>query len=202
MTKEELINAVNEIASSTLLDWAPIVLSFLAVVVAIYVPSKIAKSQNQIAIFDRLYEAYSRLLLVRSFAGQLKEMGSFNNLWDSGRLRTLACVHFESCFGYGPDISDPNNSIGKAIASLRKSEAQANMLPLLISKNRKQKEKCDEMLSALYEPLFVLATEIILFDSDKASETDCHIKEFVDNTEKFFDAYADIIEAELLCNKK
>ena len=198
----QLIDAINDLASPNLFDWAPIVLSFLAVLVAIYVPSAIAKKQNQIAIFDKLYDSYSRLLLVQSYAGQLKELNSFCDPRDSDRLRALACMHFESCFGYGPDISDPNNSIGKAIAALRKCEAQAYMLPLLISRNEKQKKECEEMLSALYEPLFILVTEIILFDATKAAETDSYRKEFVENTEKFFDSYADIIEAKLLCNKK
>ena len=197
---QQLIETVKELGTPTVFDWAPMLFSALAVFVAIYIPSTIAKKQNQIAIFDKLYNAYSQLLLVQSFAEAIKEY-RFLEVRKTNRNRELFCVHFESSFGYHPDLHFPEDSIGKAIAALRKNESQAHMLPLLVSENGNQKKQCEKMISEVYELLFLLATEVIMFDSAKAEETQNSLKEFVDKTESFFQKYAEEIENALMCGK-
>ena len=48
--------------TSFLKDYGPIILSAIALFVAIYIPCHIARKQNQIAIFEKLYTSYSQLL--------------------------------------------------------------------------------------------------------------------------------------------
>ena len=65
---QQLIEAVNASNATTFLDWAPIILSVISVLIAVYIPVKLARKENQIAIFEKLYAAYSQLLAVRAFA--------------------------------------------------------------------------------------------------------------------------------------
>ncbi len=196
---EELTEAVKALGTPTCLDYAPIILSVIAVAVGIYFPSRIAKKQNQIAVFDKLFAAYSQLLLVKSFATAIKEYSFVGDSQIVHRNRELFCVHFEPSFDYHPNLSNYEESIGKAIAALRKCETQANMIPLLIAKNGKQQLLCSGRISAVFEPLFSLTTEIILFHPDKAEETDKLLKEFVRATDGFFSEYSAKIESDLRC---
>lgn len=58
---QQLIEAVNASNATTFLDWAPIILSVISVLIAVYIPVKLARKENQIAIFEKLYAAYSHL---------------------------------------------------------------------------------------------------------------------------------------------
>ena len=58
---QQLIEAVNASNATTFLDWAPIILSVISVLIAVYIPVKLARKENQIAIFEKLYAAYSQL---------------------------------------------------------------------------------------------------------------------------------------------
>lgn len=69
---QQLIEAVNASNATTFLDWAPIILSVISVLIAVYIPVKLARKENQIAIFEKLYAAYSQLLAVRAFADCIK----------------------------------------------------------------------------------------------------------------------------------
>ena len=61
---QQLIEAVNASNATTFLDWAPIILSVISVLIAVYIPVKLARKENQIAIFEKLYAAYGRLRIV------------------------------------------------------------------------------------------------------------------------------------------
>ena len=54
---QQLIEAVNASNATTFLDWAPIILSVISVLIAVYIPVKLARKENQIAIFEKLYAA-------------------------------------------------------------------------------------------------------------------------------------------------
>lgn len=71
---QQLIEAVNASNATTFLDWAPIILSVISVLIAVYIPVKLARKENQIAIFEKLYAAYSQLLAVRAFAIVLRHI--------------------------------------------------------------------------------------------------------------------------------
>ncbi len=193
----QLVDAVNMLGTPTVLDWAPIFLSVVAVFIAWYVPARIAKKQNQIAIFDKLFNSYSQLLLVRSFAKSVKDYDFTDIEQDSCALRDMFFVHFEIHFGYYPDISDAKK-ISKAISVLRKSEIQLYMLSMLISKDVKQKENCNNHISAICEPLFTLVTILIMHYPEKTDEADKCLKEFIQSTENFFSLYADKVEKSLI----
>ena len=92
-------------------------------------------------------------------------------------------MHFEPCFGYKPDIRNRDESIGTALAALRKNELCVHMIPLLISKKQRDNELGSNMINAIYEPAFFLLTE------------------FVKNTEAFHSAYAEKIEKQLILRK-
>ena len=100
-----------------------------------------------------------------------------------------------------PDPDDFENSIGQAIAALRKNELQVYMLPMLISKNTKQKNKCDEMIPPIYEPLFQITIDML---SSKPIDIDDFKKNanlFVDKVNAFISSYGELIESMLLCGK-
>ena len=127
----ELINAVSQLGTPTVWDFAPVLLSAAAVVVAIYVPSRIAKKQIQIAVFDKLYTAYSQFLLVRSFSASFRTYSFASEQHETLRNIDLFCAHFETAFGYRPDLRSYETSqmsIGTATSVLRKSETQVYML--------------------------------------------------------------------------
>ena len=100
---QRMIEAVNELGKPTLLDWAPIGFSTLAIIVAVLIPSIIAKKQNKIAVFDKLFDAYSHLLMTKSFAEAIKDYVFTSDPLEVQRLRALAFVHFEAALGYKPD---------------------------------------------------------------------------------------------------
>ena len=187
---------------SFFLNWGPIIVSAVAIIVAILVPSRIAHRQNQIAIFDKLYVSYSQFLLVKSFASLVDGYYFTGELHDVFRTRSLFCVNFETSFGYHPDLQDFESSIGKATAVLRKNEVQAYMLAMLISKNEKQKKECADMLSAVYESLFVLTVEVLSPSAEDTKVIDQHVQDFVSSCKEFSDKYSDDVERMLLCGKK
>lgn len=196
---QQLIEAVNASNATTFLDWAPIILSVISVLIAVYIPVKLARKENQIAIFEKLYAAYSQLLAVRAFADCIKEYKFTGGKQSAQETRELYCVHFETSFGYRPVLSEARESVGRALAALRKNELQANMTSLLISGTDEAKNECESKITAIYESLFSLTMEVILFFPDKAVETNEAVIEFVKHVDTFFDAYCDVIESALLC---
>lgn len=201
---EQLITAINAANVPTFLDWAPIILSVISVFAAIYIPWRIAQKQNRISIFDKLYAAYSELLLVKSFAIAISEYKFDIEMEDALRNRELFLVHFETAFGYHPDVSDIiacKEGVGSATAALRKNEMRSYMIPMLISKSNKEKDECAKALGAIYEPLFCLLTEMIMLDLNDAAKMDSYLREFVKAVTEFFKKYAEVIEEQLLCKK-
>lgn len=196
---QQLIEAVNASNATTFLDWAPIILSVISVLIAVYIPVKLARKENQIAIFEKLYAAYSQLLAVRAFADCIKAYKFTGEKQSAQETRELYCVHFETSFGYRPVLSEARESVGRALAALRKNELQANMTSLLISGTDEAKNECESKITAIYESLFSLTMEVILFFPDKAVETNEAVIEFVKHVDTFFDAYCDVIESALLC---
>lgn len=73
------------------------------------------------------------------------------------------------------------------------------MTSLLISGTDEAKNECESKITAIYESLFSLTMEVILFFPDKAVETNEAVIEFVKHVDTFFDAYCDVIESALLC---
>ncbi len=193
----ELIETIDNMDAPTFLDWAPIILSVIAVAVAICVPSIIAKRQNKIAVFDKLFAAYSQLLTIRSFEQTIKDYRFCGSLFDIKSLRRRLCFDFMSCFGYLPDLNDCEESAEKAVAILRNVEAQASRIPLLISLNKSQYENCNKQLQVIFDLLFKITDWFIAFDPSKTEETGKYVKQFVDETEAFFKEYSGIIETEL-----
>ena len=138
---QQLIEAVNASNATTFLDWAPIILSVISVLIAVYIPVKLARKENQIAIFEKLYAAYSQLLAVRAFADCIKAYKFTGGKQSAQETRELYCVHFETSFGYRPVLSEARESVGRALAALRKNELQANMTSLLISGTDEAKKR-------------------------------------------------------------
>ena len=187
--------------TSFLKEYGPIILSAIALFVAIYIPCHIARKQNQIAIFEKLYTSYSQLLLIQSFAEAIQQYYCNDDPNNISKMRAYFYVNFETSFGYHPDPDDFENSIGQAIAALRKNELQVYMLPMLISKSTKQTNKCDEMIPPIYEPLFQITIDML---SSKPIDIDDFKKNanlFVDKVNAFISSYGELIERMLLCGK-
>lgn len=198
----ELIVTVEGLGKATFTDWLPIILSVVAAAIAIFIPMRIAKNQNKIALFGELYNAYSQVLLVKSFASAVESI-KFEEEEDLFRDSSLFFIHFETNFACRSDLltfDQRIESLGLATAALRKNESQSYMLPLLLSESTAEKDKCSKMLSDVYEPLFMLLTEILLFENGMAEIVRLK-NEFIENTKAFFDTYADKIEEALLCEK-
>lgn len=199
---KELIASVEALGKATFTDWLPIILSVVAAAIAIFIPVRIAKNQNKIALFEMLYAAYSHVLLVKNFASSLNTI-EFEEDDDIFRDCSLFSVHFETNFGCRLSLltfDERVESLGLATAALRRNETQSYMLPLLLSKSADDKEKCSKMLSEIYESLFMLLTEVILFE--KGREEIVRLKtEVIEKTTVFFDTYANVIEDNLLCGK-
>lgn len=117
---QQLIEAVNASNATTFLDWAPIILSVISVLIAVYIPVKLARKENQIAIFEKLYAAYSQLLAVRAFADCIKAYKFTGGKQSAQETRELYCVHFETSFGYRPVLSEARESVGRATCCAEK----------------------------------------------------------------------------------
>lgn len=197
----QLIESINALSKVTFFNWAPIVLSAIAVTTAVFIPYMIAKRQNQIAVFDKLFEAYSRLLSVKSFAATIKDYSFGEDLQKDDHSRFLIAVHFETSFRYHPNLHNTNDAIGKTHAVLRENESKAYMIPMLIAKNADEMKKCSKCISNIFEPLFCFATDWIMFEPDESREMAEHLKKFISGTDAFFEQYADEIEHTLLIGK-
>lgn len=57
----ELINAVEILGKPTWFDYVSILISLLAVGIAVYIPVRVANEQNKIALFDKRVEVYMQL---------------------------------------------------------------------------------------------------------------------------------------------
>ena len=198
---QRMIEAVNELGKPTLLDWAPIGLSTLAIIVAVLIPSIIAKKQNKIAVFDKLFDAYSHLLMTKSFAEAIKDYVFTSDPLEVQRLRALAFVHFEAAFGYKPDLDSYEESIGKALASLRNNETKVHMISLLIAKSKNEMKSCATAINAIYEPLFLFVTALVMFDLRNPDNINVNLKDFIQAINAFFVSYSETIEDELLTSR-
>lgn len=98
---QQLIEAVNASNATTFLDWAPIILSVISVLIAVYIPVKLARKENQIAIFEKLYAAYSQLLAVRAFADCIKAYKFTGGKQSAQETRELYCVTLKQVSAIG-----------------------------------------------------------------------------------------------------
>lgn len=60
-------------AVSACAAWAGAVMSFFAVMVAVWIPKKIADRQDKIALFEKRFEVYDKLQKCKNFADNLKK---------------------------------------------------------------------------------------------------------------------------------
>ncbi len=193
----ELIDAIKQLGTPTLLDWAPLVLSVIAVFVAIYVPSRIAKRQNKIAAFDKLYAAYSQFLLIKALEETVRDYHFTNSIIELGQLQNHFCSDFSASFGYWPDLTNQKESAEKAVAALRNCEVQASMIPLLIPLSKEKMGYCAKELLAIFEQLYLITGYFLSLNPSNYEEAARHVKLFSDETEAFHKSYSDIIETML-----
>lgn len=192
----------SDIISSPLLPtWLSVFLSSAAILVAIGVPKAIAKKQNKIAVFDKLFSSYAEFLKIYEFSQEIKDYRFSDKSIDVLNTRNLFCLHFKLWFDYKIDFNNGAESIGAALAKLRKNELCVHMIPLLISKNQKDNELSSNMINSIYEPAFSLLTDVIFYSAEEAESTNAHLRAFVKNTEAFHSAYAEIIEKQLILRK-
>ena len=70
-TLENSWDAVSAVAS-----WVGVIASFVAIMIAIWIPKKIAKQQDKIALFEKRMECYSTLQNIFAFARQISDAKS------------------------------------------------------------------------------------------------------------------------------
>ena len=70
-TLENSWDAVSAVAS-----WVGVIASFVAIMIAIWIPKKIAKQQDKIALFEKRMECYSTLQNIFAFAWQISDAKS------------------------------------------------------------------------------------------------------------------------------
>lgn len=107
----ELIVVLKELFQRDWLDkvamFAPLLLSSIAIYLAIYIPSRIAKQQNKIAIFKRRLDVYSELNKLKYFHLCLEntklEKMSKNSSWEF--LRALFIPQDEKGFVITDDLN-------------------------------------------------------------------------------------------------
>lgn len=200
----ELIVTVEGLGKATFTDWLPIILSVVAAAIAIFIPMRIAKNQNKIALFDKLYAAYSQLLYVKSFAKVMEDF-SFADKENPSITQNLFALLFETNFGYHPDFQSFDTRIrsaGLATGVLTKNQTKASMVPLLISKTVEEKELCITKMDAMYEAFFSLVTDAITANADELVDAEKLKEDFIAKSKEFFSLYSSAIEDALLCNSK
>lgn len=74
----ELGNSWN--AFSAVASWAGVITSFTAIMVAIWIPKKIAHQQEKVALFEKRMECYSTIQNIFAFARQISSLQSNNNI--------------------------------------------------------------------------------------------------------------------------
>lgn len=65
-------------AISAVASWAGVATTIAAIIVAIQIPQKIADNQNKIALFDKRYELYEKIMYFVSLSMLISQMGKDN----------------------------------------------------------------------------------------------------------------------------
>lgn len=185
----------------------PVVISILALLAAVGVPSYIAYRQNKIALFEKRFAAYSDLLKLKNFAAILKdEQHSFRGediaangadpvqIYHETTHRTfLVNLHFGSIFNYLPEKPGTPETVQSTIAAIKRIEISVNMLPLLYSKRLPNKGKdVSKEITDIFESLLTFMTEIT---TQNDVTDDKHRTDFIEKTDAFIEKYEERFEA-------
>lgn len=195
-------------AISAAAAWAGVVTSFIAIMVAIQIPKKIAEQQNKIALFEKKYSVYSSLLLIKNFSGLINSEcfkdnrpDSQGNIWHPSAKVELYLTFFGTVFGGKPELQEKGinlQSVSRTIALLKKHEVEVKKLLLLFMFAKENKDEIAKELDAFFEPLFLFITDITTYRFDTNCEiNDMNRQKFISAVNSFYDKYADIIESEI-----
>lgn len=202
--------AISAVASwvGAFISCVGVLASFLAIWYAIQVPKTIADRQDQIALFEKRYIAYSSLLKVLSFSRAINQKPYNENtpdengdIWTTASKVQLCCFQFATVFGYHPRPLPGqlnSQSISQTIAVLNKYETEIEMLPFLFEWSDNEKEEIIKEISNIFKPLYSFMNNIVsyTFDDDFKIDNDNRQK-FICVIHEFLKKYAERFEREL-----
>lgn len=106
----ELENSWDAISATA--TWVGVIMSFLAIVFAIWVPFVIAKRQDKIALFEKRFECYMAIQRLLAFAVSIKDFDTSEEI----------CKAFIVSMGY-PARNFKNSDLSEVIGYFQKLEA-------------------------------------------------------------------------------
>lgn len=106
----ELENSWDAISATA--TWVGVIMSFLAIVFAIWVPIVIAKRQDKIALFEKRFECYMAIQRLLAFAVSIKDFDTSEEI----------CKAFIVSMGY-PARNFKNSDISEVIGCFQKLES-------------------------------------------------------------------------------
>ncbi len=95
-------------AISACAAWAGVIMSFVAIMFAIWVPIRIANRQDKIALFEKRYELYNQLKNHYVFAAMVKKAKNIKYIY----------LYSETVFGFSFEDSDKVSQLNHATANL------------------------------------------------------------------------------------
>ena len=203
---DELINVLEQIRQLLENDFweiVSIIISGTALIFAILVPVRIANKQNKIALFEKRFEAYAKLLKLKAFSDMLKkEECNFdlkilsaanpqNTAGERGRRCSEVLLNFQSFFYNGDKRPDGVNIARVMLYTVRNLELSLQTLPMLYSKNLKNNgEEANKEITKIFEDLAALINSLV------TCETNCelHRSNFIVKMDSFADKYSNIFE--------
>lgn len=81
-------------ATSAFAAWAGVIMSFLATMIAIWIPKKIADRQDKITLFERRIECYHTLQVIFAFARQISDVNNRRGIYAAFKLYFGECDSF------------------------------------------------------------------------------------------------------------
>ena len=195
-------------AVSAFAAWAGVTMSFVAIMVAIWIPKKIADRQDKIALFEKRHDAYSAILSIEVFSKAVdKDIFREGSKDENGKVITtgykvgLCCLHFASAFGYYPQISEGYvnyESMIQTLSVLKQYEVRAMTLIFLFPATNEEEEEMRQGLSEIFEPLLCFMTEVSTYSFDVGSKIDDMDRQrFIAALKDFKEKYAERFEHEL-----
>ena len=202
----ELINVLDQIRQLLEHDFwelISIIISGAALIFAILVPVRIANKQNKIALFEKRFEAYANLLMLKAFSDILKkkecsfdskiiaEANPQNIDGERGRRSSEVLLNFQSFFYKGDKRPDGVDLARVMLYTVRNLELSLQTLPMLYSKNLKNRgEDANKEITKTFEDLAALINSLVTCDVN----SELHRTNFIAQMDLFADKYSNVFE--------
>lgn len=193
----DLVQAIMSLGIPNWLDIVTVAISGLSLLLAIFVPFRIAKNQNRIALFEKRMEAYKELERTLEFAKSVSSQNALSpNSGLDSQINKVSFINlFSSVFEVPSELTDIEKQLDYVLTFLRKEEAKVSSLSFLYGKQTSNKIEgitcaIDSLFKCLHE--YTTAIKSACLTTDWSS-----IQNKLKQSTKPFNKYLDAIRREL-----